>query len=414
VDPVRFLVLSDLHAYAGVRTDRSPSLLNFAHYPAEASRRFETCVEIVRQHGPISAILVAGDLSDWADEPALRQAWAQLTRMSAALDAPVLATAGNHDLDSRNLDNPLPNAALMRLKPPFPFGTRESRGTYFSEHHAVHLTQNYVTVSINSAAAHGYRFGGGEEHEHGRFTPDMVDWVRQSLVAAGPLPDVRILLTHHHLAQLPDIDLVEDARAHGSDEMLRMLSGFGDWIVVHGHKHRSWVQYASGGGDAPVLLSASTFSANLDDEMHPGFSERVDHQFHLLEIDHSTAAQDGAWTGGSRGRIFTWSYSGVDWFPSGGGDTLNGISGFGWRVSVSNLAARIRWALTSVREKVSDEWLRAMEPRIEYLTFDDMNRLLRELESGDPAVRHVLREDGTLSELFTDAAHVNPEANDGV
>ena len=381
----RYLVVSDLHVQSGKADSTSGSTI-FVDEPG-ADEIFERCSSaILSRFDEVDGILVAGDMVNKADTAALAWTWRQLHSMGAALNAPIYATAGNHDLDSRGKGAPLPQDALMDLAPTFPFGDSTTRAKYFAEQHAVTITSTTLIVSINSCAHHGYSFKGEPELEHGRVTAAAAKWLQNSLNELGELPKYKVLIMHHHPVQLPDFDTDETSTMQGAELLMRVLSQFGDWLIVHGHKHRGWVYYAAGSGDAPVVLSSSSFGANLGSD---DFGRIARRQFHLVEF-HDSA--------GPRGLVHTWTHDGVEWIEAGGGHMLSGQSGFGWKTSLLGLADRLR-SQTLANDGVSKEELLALEPNIPYLSHDDRDRLSKFLKNHDSPVAVLRESDGNIREL---------------
>ncbi|CAN5228098.1 hypothetical protein BH11ACT5_BH11ACT5_15720 [soil metagenome] len=393
------LVLSDLHAYVGESNDSSPSLMNFSGSSTIARDLFERCLQaILRQGLSVDVVLVGGDISNHADPEGLRQAWAEIHRIAGELGAVVIATAGNHDYDSRGQAGPSPKQNLLALEPPFPIGTEEGRQHYFSYDFAVVRTDAYVVATVNSAANHGYTYNGESEHQHGRILESTVDRLRGALDTLGTLPPVRVLLSHHHLVQLPDIDTAENSKLVGSDALLRSLNGYGDWLVVHGHKHRAWLQYAAGNADSPVLLSAAAFSAHW---AGGEFESAIRKQFHIVEFHaHMQPAPSVGDSIPLAGVVRSWTYNGFDWLVSSRNDVLSGVTGFGWRTSLSRLAEDIRGLVQSEGGVVPGAALLVAVPRFRYLAQDDLTRLIAYLGKGNPMVGVLITPDGQIQELY--------------
>ncbi|MGG7465232.1 metallophosphoesterase family protein [Plantibacter sp. YIM 135347] len=384
---LRYLVVSDLHAFGEALGANSPSSLSALDSSTFPDQLFTRCAEtVLESFDGIEAILVAGDMVDKADATALPFVWQKLQLLGSLLSAPVIATAGNHDMDSQGIYSPTPNEALINLEPPFPSGSIADRASYFAEQHAVITTENSVIVTVNTSAHHGLMHAGTPESNHGRFTSSLPHWVRRNLLQHPGLPETKLVLAHHHPLQLPDIDTKETSATVGSEDMMRMLAEFGDWIIVHGHKHRGWVHYGFGGGDAPVVFSSSSFSANLGEEE---FGRLVQRQFHVLEVHDPK---------GPTGLVYSWNHDGSIWRPAGSQHMLSGVSGFGWRTSLDQVTETVREALRSTSVLDRSE-IDALLPHAKYLTFDDRRRLLIRLESGVPEIGHTLSESGEIDEL---------------
>lgn len=394
-DTFRALVISDLHAINNVSAARSGAAMNYG-LTGTPRGLLTLCRDAVLAEYPsgIDVILVAGDITDRADAVPLSAVWEDLHWLASELHAPLVATSGNHDYDSRAQDDPLAYKSLLLLDPPFPFGTGNDRDKYFAEHHAVYVTDRAVVVSANSAAHHGYADEhGSPEHLHGRYSSVLPVLLDRSLQELGTLPPFKILLTHHHLNQLPGFDQEERSSSIGSEDLLRTLAEHGNWLVIHGHKHRGWIQYASGTGDAPPLLSSSSFSADFGEG--GSFAEKVRHQFHVVELTDPTPL-DGVT--GARGRVTSWTHSDIGWRIASKHDDLPGNTGFGWKANLNQFATALREHVAA-SISISAQELFTWEPRSAFLTFDELRRLKTKLESEKPRVRLLLTETGSIDEL---------------
>jgi len=295
------LVLSDLHAINDIDRARRSAAMNYA-FDAVPRGLLTLARDAVLRTFPegIDLMVCAGDITDKANGGPLSAVWEDLHWLAGELDVPFVATSGNHDYDSRADVGKLPSKSLQALEPPFPFGSEEGRDRYFARQHAVYHDAKVVVVTANSAAHHGYVPAGVAEHDFGRYDESLPDSIKKSLAEVGSLPPIRIFLTHHHLNQLPEFDLDERSASIGHENVVRGLADHGDWLIIHGHKHRGWLQYASGAGDAPPLFSASSFSADFGSG---AFADKVRHQFHILEVD---SAPKGEGITGAHGRVTTW------------------------------------------------------------------------------------------------------------
>ncbi|MDQ0540293.1 putative phosphodiesterase [Curtobacterium flaccumfaciens] len=391
---VRVLVISDLHAVDDASKFRSEVAMNYAQtgVPRALMNQSYTAVRDKFPDG-VDLVVVAGDMTDKAGGSALVKVWDDLNWLAHQFSAPLVATSGNHDYDSRASQSLSPKQSLMSLDPPFPFGTKAGRDHYFAQEHAVFVDQHFAVVSANSSAFHGYIPKGQEESEHGRFGEYLPGYIRESLDALNDLPPFKIFLTHHHLNQLPGFDTEEVSSSRGHEAVLRTLSDYGDWVIVHGHKHRGWLQYGSGNGDAPPLISSSSFSADFGSG---SFSDKVRHQFHVLELRED----DGSFAdlNGQSGRIFSWTHSPLGWMEASASDDLPGVSGFGWKTNIWRLASVIRSEIVA-KGVMEEADIETFEPRLRFLTFDDQRRLIRYLSDGDPKVDVDVHSDGRVREI---------------
>lgn len=346
-----------------------------------------------KYEGGVDLMLLAGDITDHANSKSLAEVWADLHWLAEKLEVPLIATSGNHDYDSRATEDSLPYKSLLKLEPSFPFGDDAVRNKYFSEHHAVYVNDQVIVITANSSAHHGYAREGSPEHAHGRYSDALPDLLERTLAAIEPKPRLKIFLTHHHLNQIPGMDVEERQSSIGHEDVLRKIAEHGSWLIVHGHKHHGWLQYASGTGDAPPLLSASSFSADLGGG---SFAEKVRHQFHVVEFSSETASLEeitGVW-----GRVTSWTHSAIGWSIASADDDMPGTTGFGWKTNIHSLALRLVEKVVEETVMSKDELL-DYEPRLTYLTFEDLRRLREALSRINPLITLRLSALGDYEEL---------------
>lgn len=400
-EPVRLLVLSDLHAFEGADTG-SPSMLPVSAASGRADLLFSSCLDKVREVAPagVDVVICPGDLTDKIDEGALRAAWLRLCDLADNLNATLVATAGNHDYDSRGQRGVSPKQALLRLNPPFPAGQPTSREQYFTWDVASVDGLRLELLTLNSSANHGLIRDEKPEYEHGRVLPVTVERVRHLLEARESRQEIRVLVTHHHVQPLPVLDLHDRSTMEDAHLLTEVLAEDGQWIIIHGHKHRPYIQWAGGSGSAPLVLSAASFAVDLKGGGGPAggdFSNTIRNQFHLLEfapvgeasrLDLPLAATVTSWTWDPRG-----------WCLAGPTDGLPGHTGIGWRMNVARLADDVRTWLVDRGGEAAAEDLLAWNPRFRYINAFDLRNLVARLAAGTPPVVLDLDQHGRITRL---------------
>lgn len=390
------LVLSDLHAFEGEYDDRSPSLMSFGAAKSRGPRLVELCGDRVHERfASVDVLLLAGDIANQADPEGLRQSWEHVNGLASRLSAKLIATAGNHDYDSRTTQGANPKGNLLDLTPPFPTGVESEKQHYFTYDFQIHSTDRYLVATVNSAAQHGYMFENESEYEHGRIMKRTIDRLMETLSRIKDVPAVRVLLVHHHVLQLPDVDTSEHSLMKESDALMRALEDQGDWTIVHGHKHRGWVHYAAGGANSPVVVSASSFGARSDGAE---FDDYVRRQFHVIEFTPQDPTQMGL--GANSGQIHSWTHSANDWVEAGENDSLRAISGFGYRSSITALAATLH-AATVHSGSLDRVAIKRTVPGIDFLAPQDLRRLGKRLLSSSPSVIMDIDSKGLVNRIDT-------------
>jgi hypothetical protein len=146
---------------------------------------------------------------------------------------------------------------------------------------------------------------------------------------------------------------------------------YGEWLIIHGHKHHPKLSYAAGGQSAPIVFSAGSLCAQLYAEL--GTLAR--NQFYLIDLPHALYGRYGF-----VGTFQAWDWNtGLGWRranPSGSG--LPGYGGFGFRGNLQLIAAQ---TATEVSTGAVD-WnaLRQKIPQLDFLLPSDLGTLLQILE----------------------------------
>lgn len=361
-------VASDLHAFPpGCPSSSTGSLETPLHGSLDESP-LEALVAFVKRVGlRADALLCPGDLGDRAHPASQAYVWEGLNRLQTALQAKnLLATAGNHDLDSRfQVSGFDPFEGLRGLTPEFPLpdAPTSHNDAYWSRHFVVHESSPARIVVLNSSAFHGYRSEGTDpEHDHGRVSAQTINWLVQSLDDQGRR-DVNVLLCHHHLQRF-GVDDLDVSEMRGAQPLLDVLesAGHGPWLVIHGHRHYPWLAYANGGASAPSIFSAGSVSGAT-------WKLPVNNQFYLIAIDVASAADLHSVTGTFR--AWDWSPSGK-WISAGETSGLPARGGFGLREGILASANR---AFSILKKSEAP-----------FMTWD-------EVAEADPALRFLLPRD---------------------
>src|SRR5258708_3015416 len=132
----RLAVLSDLHAapQAVAHKPGEVRLFTDLEHGAPADHPMLGLKSLIAKEGlSANAVVCPGDMTNKANAQALGYVWRNLHEVSALMKAAgVVATVGNHDVDSRTRDgDSFPREALMRLDPRFPSGYATTSDQYW-------------------------------------------------------------------------------------------------------------------------------------------------------------------------------------------------------------------------------------------------------------------------------------------
>lgn len=360
-------VVSDLHAFSS-KENSFGSVLDFSPTQPRSSNPLSDLIDAARTHPIIADTLVcSGDICNRADYGGLKAAWLGLQDLRTALSAETLiATCGNHDLDSRFLStdpDPDPKGGLLSLLPPFPFSDEALSNKYWAKNYAlVALSSGVLVVSLNTSAYHG---GLSEEIHHGRISKRTIDSLATELQHTQPAI-AHVLLCHHHPLPLngwgpgvPDNEFMKNGQ-----ELLDALSRAtnSNWVVIHGHRHHPrLIQAASSRSAAPFVIGAGSLGARVTG---------VPNQFHLIKLFASDAPDHSSLVG----TVETWNWTDTTkWSICSNAGSLPPYCGFGFRGQIRALASEIERLVGSSYVR----WKKVREeiPSVDFLMPEDMTTL---------------------------------------
>lgn len=349
-------------------------------------------------------LICGGDLGDRAVPQALQYAWKQINEIGDLLGAAeVLASAGNHDVDSRFAHNDHDaKGQLLSLDPSFPTQHESNWMEYWAKNYTILSSHGIRFTMVNSSAFHGYQkpreSHKTEDHPpeylNGRVADRTLDTLKVELDRLGEHP-INVLLCHHHPAKNDVVGLTDYSHMKNGDRLLNLLDSadVGPWLVLHGHKHIPRIFNAPGSSSSPTIFSAGSFAA----KQYPEIQDIARCEFYLLDL----IVPEAMGSGSVKGKVSVWQWSyGVGWKRGKHGNGMGYSAAFGSRVDVEELAKETADKLKSANSGQRIEWADILktEPKIEYLIPDDAKRFFAVLSK-----RHnvdSLRNDaGEISEL---------------
>lgn len=400
---MKLLVVSDLHAFTSDSRrgadGRKPLPPSFIDFSTPTRRKVEDPLIGLRDlfheglFGDIDLLIVAGDIGDKADPVAIRSAWAEIHEMAQRADAKVFATCGNHDLDTRHKINKFdPRGFLRTLQPSFPISHLSQDDRSILEYWANNFTlieeETYRILNINSCAFHGYGDEQNQELNHGRISDITLEAIEKALRKSHREHPSKhnICLVHHHIKPVSSDDFEDKSAIKGAEKLTDLLSTaeLGEWLIIHGHRHRSSL-FCAGGNTAPIVLSCASFAATrTGDEHNP-----CPNQFYVVHLD----TQEPGRPSSASGLIQTWN-----WTPTYGwmenNDILGGLpksTGFGYRGRITDLADRI-YDKTKSEIKITRRRLIEQFPEFLRLVPKDMKSLLYTLDQRGIVITYVGQE----------------------
>jgi len=368
-DVLKIAIASDLHAHSS--DGESPSYLdvrdseNLPNLNPLAGLK-----HLIAEEGlKADLLLCPGDLGHQANSVGIAYSWKALHSLGLLLEADlVTATAGNHDIDSRYLgDDHSPEHILKGLEPPFPLSDETLADKYWGRAFAIIDQEQYRLVILNSSAYHG---NATIVKNFGRIDRQTLGDLEKEFKRRGK-KSINILLCHHHPQQHSELGLGEEDYMRQGQLLLDLLGSgnYGDWIVIHGHKHHPKITYAAGGTNSPVIFAAGSLSSKI---FLPA-SSVARNQFYIMTVDAGHFPSMGC-----VGTVKAWDWAqGTGWIPSGEDSGLPAQFGFGTRSNVNILADEVMTFLGKRAMKWED--LLGKMNSLMFLLPQDMRRLERAL-----------------------------------
>ena len=244
---------------------------------------------------------------------------------------------------------------------------------------------------LNSAAFHGAGRDADREFRSGRINSQTIAALRTAL--GEDEKRVNIFVCHHHPAPFNPVDEEDYSEMIGGDRLLQLLdsSGFGSWLMIHGHKHYPRLIYAQGGSSSPVIFSAGSFSAALYQKLQ----HHARNQFYMLEIPISELDNLGFELAGT---LRAWDWIGLcGWQRAGDRSGLPYQVGFGWRESPLNIAREIAKQFGQSQAVWTAADLMAAVPKLRYLRPEEIIVIAKRLIDRHQIVARL--QDGVIIEL---------------
>lgn len=367
-------VISDIHAFdAGASGGTRPSHFDITRPAGAGADDPIAGLKALCEKQKITAdyLIVCGDIADRAQPTALTRSWQEVHELKKCLKAErIVATVGNHDVDSRHTHNDHDaKGVLLDLLPGFPF-ERDAENNHFWTHHFCCFRDKRTStrfVVLNSSGYHG-EFDPKKiaaEYEHGRVSERTLRRLKHALEAEGRA-NANILICHHHPQKHDEFYLGDYDDMRGGSALLRTLdsAAFGPWLVFHGHKHHPKISYATGGTDAPVIFSAGSCAAILQPELQHHARNQV-YRVDLKIGDDLTST--------CLGEFQAWDWGpGLGWIPARPGSGLPAHGGFGYR---GDLGAIVKEIQNSVSTEMHWKTVKQSIPALRNILPSDLAKL---------------------------------------
>ncbi|WP_088158364.1 metallophosphoesterase family protein [Achromobacter xylosoxidans] len=368
---ITFAILSDLHA---APKGSDPKGTEVKLYSDDNSFRqhdnpMSSLHELIQNEGLTADFVICpGDMTNRADSGALKFVWDKLHDLKQKLSAKeVIATVGNHDVDSRgHSEGAFPREALMRLHPRFPIANDALADHYWAHGYFLTTINHVRFLVLNSSWLHEHR----DQLEHGAITGYTLEKLGRDLASANTAK-FNVAVCHHHPHTHSELQLGGDIMFNGQ-QLLDALSSNGSWLVIHGHKHHPKVALAQGEFQQAVVLACGSFSGRIE-----GPNATISRNyFHLVHLERFGVDAE------LRGTVSSWNWAhGYGWTNYGNANaTFPSRLGFGFEGNVQQLARDIADSMGAQQLMRWDAML-DMQPNLAHLTPRKLKALTTTLET---------------------------------
>ncbi len=191
---IRMVVISDIHA-----TESGVPLTNVAESTESdpTQNALTAACDLMKQvAADADCIICPGDLVNEGQTKPMGWVWRKVQELSLAIDAPLIATVGNHDVALRATGAQRPNSALRDLDPFFPYPDQMCVDTYWAHDFAV-VSQAGIggVLTVNPSAQLG--FYDESEREHGCLGRHRMRELPKRLDDIGAGKPINVCVVHH-------------------------------------------------------------------------------------------------------------------------------------------------------------------------------------------------------------------------
>lgn len=374
-------IISDLHCHpSGNGVNDTYLKTDMLRVPV-LNHPVESIIQVIKKEGITTDLtLCPGDFTNKSDKQGFISGWNYTLEIHEKLKGKeVIATLGNHDVDSYGTISDYSFEVARGIKRGFPYNDENDCDTFWSKGGAFVEGDNYRVLVINSSHFH-YNVKAAAS---GKISDELLEYIDEYL---GETKDdkICIALAHHHPIDHSRLDLGEEDKIIKADDLLEILGKYKFDLFIHGHKHDPLLRYHTcyKSGHTIPILSSGSFSSTTNTI----FSGQRN-TFHKIDI--TKKGNDS-----SKGRIKTWSFMPkIGWKTRYDEEGFHSYTGFGYRGTLIDLADKI---LKLVGNSPIKPWKDVITtiPDVEFLIPVEADELVKILKS-----KNLILGGGKISEI---------------
>ena len=355
-------IISDMHCHYSESSSKDTYLTSNMLRTDPNNHPVESILKTIKKEKiKVDLTLCPGDFTNKTDVQGFISGWDFTLEINNELKGKeVIATVGNHDVDSYETFSNYSFEVARGIKKSFPLKNEDDCDKFWSKGCVFIEADDYRILVINSSHYHYNK----KSAAAGKVGDDLINYIDEYLVEQND-DKINIALAHHHPIDHSRSKLGEEDKIVNGDALLEILGKYKFDLFIHGHKHDPLLRYHnfhSFGTKIPILSSGS-FSAisNL------GFTSRRN-TFHKIDLIKTKEKP-------SKGRITTWTF-----IPKNGWKIVNddegfdSYTGFGFDGDLQDIVDEI---IAEVGNEQIKSWPDVVKviPDIEYLTPKEAKQL---------------------------------------
>ncbi len=361
---LRIAVVSDLHCLHKSATTASGVTFLYSNAPKNPVARHPVyaLLKLLKDDDSIRAdvMICPGDIGDKADEQGIISGWDYLKKIQKGLEAPhLLATIGNHDVDSRR-SHPYTNAfqLLQSLEEDYPVDA--SNDHFWSKKFAFIEGEDYQILVINTCHNHNSK----EDANQSVINPETLQ-AMAAILDKAERKKFRFAFCHHHPVKHSNIDIqYKDGDViDNGDKLISLLNKYDFQIIIHGHKHDPRLKMEN----SLTVFAAGSFSSLMNIK-----ELGADNCFHVIDL----------YPFDKKGVIKSWVYAPTRGWEIRSDREFPCFTGFGSITPVDQIAEKCNDLFVKESKGILKfSSLKAEIPDISFLIPDEQRKLSEILKS---------------------------------
>jgi hypothetical protein len=367
-------IISDLHCHPSRNKKEEGEnttylLTDMLRSPAE-NHPVESFLKVIKtEELEVNITLCPGDFTDKSNRQGFLMGWSFCLEMNRELNSDeIIATIGNHDVDSFGSASTYSFENAKGIKQGFPLKEEKERNMFWAQGCVFLERENFRILVINSSHFHYNK----DEAKKGKVDHNLISYIDEYM--ERNIDDkISLALSHHHPVDHSRDGLGPEDTIVNGDDLIEVLGKFKFDLFIHGHKHDPLLRYhqCHETSNRIPILSSGSFSATSN----LSFTSKRNtlHKIDLFKDGNSPC----------NGRVKTWTFrprNGWKNMYDAGGFHPN--TGFGYDGRIEDLAKKI---LKEVGNSAIKDWKELVTeiPEINFLIptqADDLEKELKKMK----------------------------------